>query len=157
MKKIVSIILFSLFISLPFFSQNLEKNEVKSDAVKELILKDYDIFQYDDGDIKVSYDGVNILIMVDEDRSILKFKTYWLASDSISQQRALKLVNQWNIDKIFTTAIFDTDEKGSYFTLEYFLTTAGGINSQNLNDTLDWIFSIADGFCKYLDEEDAIK
>ncbi|EEV20869.1 hypothetical protein TREVI0001_1726 [Treponema vincentii ATCC 35580] len=40
--------------------------------------------------------------------------------------------------------------------MNYFLCTDGGINSDNFNGTLDWLFSIMSGFDEYLEGEDAI-
>lgn len=158
MKKIIIVCLLALTGLASAFSQNLTKTQVKPDSVKQIINPEYTVFQYDDGDIKVSYDGVNILITTDEERSLIKFRTFWMASEHISSARSLKLVNNWNQNKIFTTAIYGEYDDGThYFSLEYFLTTFGGLNADNLNDTLDWIFSLADNFASYLNEEDALE
>ncbi len=158
MKKLIIVCMLALTGITSLFAQNLTKSQVKPDTVKQLINPEYTVFQYDDGDIKVSYDGVNILIMTDEERSLIKFRTFWMASNHISLNRSLKLVNNWNENKVFTTAIYGENDDGShFFALEYFITTYGGLNADNLNDTLDWIFSLADGFATYLNEEDALE
>lgn len=158
MKKLFSICLISLILSGSIFAQTLSKGMISSDSLCDLISDDFEIYQYDDGDIRVTYKDYKIFINFDSKRNLLKFDSYWPASENISENRAYKLCNTWNRDKVFTTAYFDMDEEEEerYFALEYFLTTYGGINADTLNDSLDWIFNIADGFGDYLSEEDAL-
>lgn len=156
MKKFLLAILVSLFCS-TIFAQTLSKDEIKQSSLAKLISRDYSVYQYDDGDIKVSYDGMNVHLILDTERGILKFRTYWKGAASIKESDAVKLVNNWNKDKIFTTAIYDKDDDGCYFSLEYFITTVGGTNAAAINDILDWIFCIADSYGYYLSEANALE
>ncbi len=155
MKRFFVLIL-SIFVVASAISQentNLSKQEVSPLTLRSILSSNYSNNELDsDGDLLIRKDGISIFVFVDTERELLKFRTQWSSSDSISENRAIKIVNNWNNDKIFSKAIYSKKR----FRLEYDLTFMGGINSINLNDSLDWFFSIAQGFGNYLSEEDAI-
>lgn len=159
MKKIILSIIISTLFATAIFSQeitNYSKDQIDQKLLSSIISNDYEISAYEDGDLKVSYDGINILLTHDTERAFLKFRTYWLASDDITPNKAFRIVNSWNVDKIFAVAAYEAYSDRHIFSLEYFITTIGGINEQNLNETFDWIFSIANGFASYLSDNDAL-
>lgn len=106
----------------------------------------------EDGDIKIEANGLKIFIEIDEERNFLKFYSGWKKSDTISDNRLFKILNEWNKTTIFTTVFND----GEVILINYFLCIDGGINSENFNGTLSWLFSIADAFNDYLEKEDAL-
>ena len=155
MKRFFVLIL-SIFVVASAISQentNLAKSEVSPLTLRSILSSNYSNNELDaDGDLIIRKYGLNILVLVDSERELLQIRTTWSSSDSISENRAIKLVNNWNNDKFFSKAVYSKKR----FRLEYDLTFMGGINSINLNDSLDWFFSIAQGFGNYLSEEDAI-
>ena len=106
----------------------------------------------EDGDIKIEEDGLKIFIEIDTERSFLKFSSGWKKNDSISDNRLFKILNEWNRTTVFTT-VCSHDE---LIFISYFLCIEGGINSENFNGTLSWLFSIANAFNDYLEKEDAL-
>lgn len=106
----------------------------------------------EDGDIKIEANGLKIFIEIDEERNFLKFYSGWKKSDTISDNRLFKILNEWNKTTVFTTVFND----GEVILINYFLCMDGGINSENFNGTLSWLFSIAHAFDDYLNEEDAL-
>lgn len=106
----------------------------------------------EDGDIKIKEDGLKIFIEIDAERNFLKFSSGWKKNDSISDNRLFKILNEWNRTTVFTT-VFSHDE---VIFINYFLCIDGGINSENFNGTISWLFSIADAFNDYLEKEDAL-
>ena len=108
----------------------------------------------EDGDLYVKRGGITIYVFPDTERALLKFSTGWRSSGSISENRAVRLVNKWNYDTVLARAIYAADDGA--FLLQYHLTFEGGLNGVNYTDTLDWLFRIAQAFEEYLDNEDAI-
>lgn len=131
----------------------LSKDEVTPAALQSLLSDDYPGNKIDDdGDLYIKRNGINAYVFVEEGQVLLKFYTRWAASDSISEPRALRVVNGWNNDKVFATASYEDGR----FVLRYFVTYEGGINATNFNDSLAWFFSVATEFGKKLEDEDAI-
>lgn len=129
------------------------KSEVSTSFMRSFLdegFSDNELTQ--DGDLLVRRSGINTYIRVDEGKALLMLRTSWGASDSISENRAARIVNRWNREHVFSTATCDEER----FMLRYYMTYEGGLSAENLNDSLLWFFSIAEGFGKYLDEEDAI-
>ena len=130
----------------------LAKDEVSPVALQSLLSDKYPDNKIDgDGDLYIKRNGIHTYVFVEESQVLIKLYTRWEA-DSISENRALRLVNSWNADKVFSKASYED----GHFILRYFITYEGGINAVNFNDSLAWFFSVASEFGKKLEEEDAI-
>lgn len=131
----------------------LSKGGVSTSALKALLSDKFPDAKIDeDGDLLIKRNGINTYVFVEDKKVLLKFFTRWSASDSVSASRALKIVNKWNCDKVFTVASYD-DKK---FILRYYLSYEGGVNATNFNDSLEWFFSLSSAFGNMLSDEDAI-
>ncbi len=137
--------------------KTLEKEDVSVDTIQELLdekFKDNEIDE--DNDLAIHVDGVHLYVMVDEDKSVIRFNTRWQAADTLSENRAARIMNVWNNSKMFSTAYFwKTDEK-NIIMLDFYITFEGGINEVNLNDSLKWFLGSTLEFNDRLKDEDAI-
>ena len=136
------------------FSRNITKSDVNPINLRSILTDSYSNNELDsDGDLLIRKNGISAYVFVEESQILLKFITQWSASDSISDTRAIKLVNKWNEEKVFATAYFTTNKR---FRLEYYLSYECGVNAENFNDSLDWFFALAKTFGQRLEEEDAL-
>ncbi len=154
MKKVCFFVVLVLLVVNPIFSKDLEKSQVSEKSLKEILNKEFyeNSSISDEGDLAIKNDGINYFIGVDKERFIIEFTTNWKKADSISDARLFKILNSWNSDKIFTTAY----AYKSSIRMNYYLCFDGGVNSENFNATINWLFKLADIFRDYLHEEDAI-
>ena len=156
MRKLCVLVFSGMFLFSVFnaFAEDLQSSNISAKTLLKLLNSDYagSAIIDEDGDIKIKDDGLSLYVEVDDKRDVLKFYAIWKKSDTISSARLFKILNQWNTDTIFTT-VFSYED---CIYLNYFLCTGGGINSDNFNCTLDWLFSIMSGFDEYLEGEDAI-
>ncbi len=155
MKKIISLIFISCLTCFAFANE-IKKSQVSTQELLELLNSDYkEIATIDeDDDLRIADEslGIKLFATVDSDRVFIKFTTGWKKSDNISDARLSKIINWWNYNKIFATASWND----SSIHLEYFMAFDGGVNSENFNSTIEWLFSIAEAFGEYLEGEDAI-
>lgn len=156
MRKLCILILSGLFLfsTANAFSETLSSSDISAKTLLKILDSDYakKASIDEDGDIKIEDDGLKIYVEVDNERDFIKFSSIWRKSDSISDSRLFKILNEWNRKTVFTT-VFNYEER---IYINYFICTDGGINSDNFNGTLDWLFSIASSFNEYLEDEDAI-
>ena len=104
----------------------------------------------EDGDLFIKDSYIKVYVYVDEKRKMLEFRTSWKVNKDVSENRLCRVINNWNKDKIFMTAYADKEYAG----LKYFLYIGGGINSENFNSSLEWIFSLSKKFEDMLEDED---
>jgi len=156
MRKLCILILSGLFLfsTANAFSETLSSSDISAKTLLKILDSDYakKASIDEDGDIKIEDDGLKIYVEVDNERDFIKFSSIWRKSDSISDSRLFKILNEWNRKTVFTT-VFNYEDR---IYINYFICTDGGINSDNFNGTLDWLFSIASSFNEYLEDEDAI-
>lgn len=156
MRKLCILILSGLFLfsTANAFSETLSSSDISAKTLLKILDSDYAKKANidEDGDIKIEDDGLKIYVEVDNERDFIKFSSIWRKSDSISDSRLFKILNEWNRKTVFTT-VFNYEDR---IYINYFICTDGGINSDNFNGTLDWLFSIASSFNEYLEDEDAI-
>ena len=153
----------SFFCVHPGFAEpvTLSASKVSMDTLRPLIDKDVVQHEVDgDGDLKIEKDDIVAYVEVDAERNLIHFFAIAQGSKSVSDSRAMKLVNNWNSKKIFTAVHYevpsDRKSEGGSFWIEYYMKYTGGLNSVNLNDSLSLFFDIADEFFDYLDTEDAM-
>ena len=153
MKKIFVLLVF-LLSSITIFAESLSSSSVTSQTLKNIL--DNSFLEYadidDDGDLYIKKTGIKIYIEINDKRKMLEFRTGWKISQEISENRLNRLLNKWNFEKIFVKAYGDKEKNN--VRLEYFLCYDGGVNSENFNQTLDWLFKLSNAFEDYLDEED---
>lgn len=159
-SKFLKIAFFSIFfLMMTAYSNaqidtNLQKNQISVFSLQGLLKDKFleNVKIDTDGDLRIELHGVKIFVTTDNNRSILKFSTIWKKSENILDSNLYELLNTWNRDKVFTTAF----SNGEFILLEYFLCTDGGINAENFNGTLEWLFPISYSFNDYLTEKKAI-
>ena len=154
MRKMMMSVAAMLLLTAPCgFCDELESALVSTQALLGLLKDAYAEMAGidDDGDLRIDAGGIKIYVEVDE-REFIKVYSIWRKAESISDNRLFRILNAWNREKIFATA----SSMGDRIYLEYFLCTEGGINAKNFNGTLEWLFSVADKFNRYLADEDAI-
>lgn len=130
-----------------------ERTVIDVEAIRDMLSSEYDDNEVDDdGDLVVHLNGNHFYIMLDDERKVIRFNTRWSKGDSISDNRAARVMNNWNEKKIFTTA-YRWQNK---FMLDYHMTYKGGINSTNLNEAFEWFCVGAKQFADMLIDEDAV-
>lgn len=156
MKKFLAMLILLAIPALTIFAKGseLSVDDITTEALMDILDKEYsdNALIDEDGDLFIKIDGIGIYIEVDEDRELIKLYTQWGDLEKVSETRLCKLLNKWNSDKIFATAYSYKD----LVVLEHYICTTGGINSVNFNETISWIFGIADSFAEYLNEEDVL-
>lgn len=144
-----------LFCTCMLFAEevNLAKDDVTSLQLQAMLFPEYTNSEIDeDGDLRIIQDGIVMYVIVDSKRSLIKFLSEWAAGDSISDNRAHKLMNSWNTNTIFATAYYAKNR----FALEYYLPYEGGVSKTNFNASLKYLIQLSKGFGKHLAEEDAL-
>ena len=132
---------------------DLLADDVSAETVRDILASDYENIEIDeDGFIIIHKDEMHFIIGLDDERKYIRFASCWQKGDSISENRATRVMNTWNKKKVFTTAYFNDDS----FWLEFYMTYKGGLNSANLLETLEWFIVGANQFGPMLDDEDAI-
>lgn len=136
------------------FCEDLSANRISAQSLASILndtYREHAIID-EDNDLKIETSMLKIFVSVDEDRELIKFFTGWKKSKNISDNRLYKILNAWNEDRIFATALTD----GDYIYLEYFMSTEGGLNDKNFNGSIEWLESLGEDFGDYLEDEDAI-
>lgn len=156
MKKFLAMLILLTVPALTMFAREKELavDEITTEALMDMLDTEYsnNAIIDEDGDLYIKIDGIGIYVEVDEERELLKLYTQWGDLEKVSEARLCKLLNKWNADKIFLTAYTYKD----LVVLEHYICTTGGINSVNFNETIAWIFGIADNFAEYLQDEDVL-
>ena len=130
-----------------------ELPKIDAKTLRDRLASKYDNIEVDDdGDIVIHTDEKHIFIMLDDERKFLRLNTRWNKGESISENRAARVMNAWNEKKIFTTAYL----WGDTFMLDYYMSYEGGLNFTNLTDSLNWFLIGANQFGDMLKDEDAI-
>ena len=153
-KRIALFFVLILLITYSAFSKDLAASQISGKSLRELLSQEYykDSSIDEDGDLLIKTGGVNLYLRIDAERFLLKFTTSWEKNDSISDAGLNKILCNWNTEKIFANAY----SYNKSIRLQYYMCFDGGVNSENLNSTLEWLFSLADSFWDFLEEEDAI-
>ena len=154
LPRIIIFIFVLLLVAFPLFSYDIAKENVNSNMLLMVIYEKFgeNAFFDDENDLITEYDGIYFLIQIDSDRAFLKFSSQWKALESISMSDAYEIVNAWNSETVFSTVFFWNGR----FRLEYFMSFEGGLNSENFNDTLHWLYSIASAFDDVLKKKGVI-
>ncbi len=87
-----------------------------------------------------------LFIEVREKNKIIWFETFVSSDPSFSYEDCIKIVNNWNSNRSFSTVSFENNE----FHIQYYMTYKGGIHADNFNDTIEWVFSSAFYFEDYV-------
>ena len=88
-----------------------------------------------------------VVIRVQKERALLTFETY-MNPPAISVAECEHIANEWTRNRIFSRAYYDDE----VFYLDYFLCFDGGIHADNLNNTLDWFFTLASDFVSFMEQ-----
>ena len=153
-KRIALFFVLILLVTYSAFSKDLAKSQVTTKSLRGLLNKDYyNNSKINDKDfLLIEQDDITFLILVESNGFLLGFTTAWDKGNNISDARLFKILNSWNSDNFLTSTFYED----STIYMQYTLCFDGGINSENFNSTLEWLFWNANEFEKYLAEEDAI-
>ena len=136
------------------FCDELTAEQVSNEALQGLLKAEYaeNARIDDDGDLRIELEGLKLFVTYEENREFIKIYSLWGKGEYISENRLLRVLNEWNREKIFGAV----SANGNIIQLTYFLSTEGGLNGKNFNGTLEWIVSVAGQFSSYLRDEDAL-
>ena len=98
MRKLCILILSGLFLfsTANAFSETLSSSDISAKTLLKILDSDYakKASIDEDGDIKIEDDGLKIYVEVDNERDFIKFSSIWRKSDSISDSRLFKILNE---------------------------------------------------------------
>lgn len=91
----------------------------------------------------------SILLTVYRKSAVISFEAFFSDYENFDSSKALRIVNEWNKEHVFSTASW----RDTYFVLSYYMTFAGGVHADNLNETIDWFYAMYYGFGEFLVKE----
>ena len=136
-------------------AQNLTKEQVSIENIRLLLAGHYDKNEIiDDGSLRITDSkGMVLFIKVDEKRGLIWIQSAWGSNGKVSESTAYEIVNEWNL---YHVPIATTAYGRDLFWFQYCMSFEGGINAENLNDTIDWGFSQFLNFGEFLDSKGAL-
>lgn len=89
-----------------------------------------------------------LFIEIRPKNNLIYFETFVSSDPSMTSEECIKIINDWNSGRSFSIVSYEENQ----FHIQYFLTYKGGLHSDNLNDTIEWIFSSSFYFEDYVKE-----
>jgi hypothetical protein len=119
------------------------KDYVADSVVQEILSEEFNAKLNDTKDTIVVNSGIKILVERDSDRSFIRISGAFKSPEDMSRTEKLNICQRYNDKTIFVR--FSIDNDGDFY-LDYFLPYNGGLDSKNLQKSVQWFFSVAEDF-----------
>jgi hypothetical protein len=112
----------------------------------------------EDGDLFITNGTYKGYIFVYPNQKLVKLSATWSGNLDVDESVAIETANQFNYDKILTTAFYFQSDKGNgVMRLNYQFIYDGGVNSIFLNKTLEWFWSLCSDYADVIREKGLFK